>query len=70
MKFTKLNESHASKSLIGKRVTITNKESIYHGEWGIVKDCDEDGYYYVAIANGEDSLPIFTRNEFKVNRDK
>lgn len=54
-------------TLIGKKVDITNKESIYFGEWGVVKDFDGD-YYFIAIANGTDSLPVFYRNEFKVVR--
>lgn len=53
--------------LIGKEVTIINKESIYYHEWGIIKDYDGE-FYYIAIANGEDSLPIFDRKEFRLNK--
>ena len=49
--------------LIGKMVTI--KDGIYKGERGIVKDYD-GVFYYIAIATGTGSLPIFTRDEFRV----
>ena len=53
--------------LIGKRVIITDKESVYFGEWGIIDDFDGD-YYTVRIANDFKSLPVFQRNEFRVPR--
>lgn len=53
--------------LIGKKVFITDPESIYLGEWGIIKDFDGE-VYYIAIADGKDSLPIFDRDQFKVPR--
>lgn len=53
--------------LIGRRVTITNPESTYHGEWGTILDFDGE-YYYIAIADGDGSVPIFTRDEFRVPR--
>ena len=53
--------------LIGKKVTITNKDSIYYGEWGTIIDYDGE-VYYIAIADDRSSLPIFERNEFKVRR--
>lgn len=53
--------------LIGKRVTITNPESIYYGEWGTILDFDGE-YHYIAIADGDGSVPIFTRDEFRVPR--
>jgi len=53
--------------LIGKKVYITDKDSIYYDEWGIIKYYDGE-YYHIAIANGVDSLPIFKRNEFKVKK--
>ncbi len=55
--------------LIGEKVYITDKKSIYYGEWGIIKDYDGE-YYYIAIASGTDSLPIFKRNEFKLRRNR
>ena len=53
--------------LEGKRVVITNRDSIYYGEWGIVRGFDGD-VYYVAIANDENAMPVFNRDEFKVRR--
>lgn len=53
--------------LIGKQVTITAKDSMYHGEWGIVKDYDGE-YYYIAIADDTTAMPIFERKEFKVKK--
>lgn len=53
--------------LIGKQVTITAKDSIYRGEWGIVMDYDGE-YFYIAIAGDKASMPIFSRNEFKVKK--
>lgn len=52
--------------LINKKAYITNKDSIYYNEWGIVKDYDGE-YYYIAIANGTDSIPVFQRDEFYIN---
>jgi len=53
---------------IGKVAFITNKDSIYFGEWGIIKNFDGD-YYYIAIANGIDSIPIFERKQYTVVRN-
>lgn len=50
---------------IGKVAFITNKDSIYFGEWGIIKNFDGD-YYYIAIAGGTDSIPVFYRDEFRI----
>ena len=55
--------------LIGKRVYITDTESIYHGEWGVV-DCFDGGVYYVKIANGSNAVPIFDRDQFRVPRER
>lgn len=55
--------------LIGKTVYITDPESIYYGEWGIVDSFDGD-VYYIRIANGYDSIPIFDRDQFKVPRER
>lgn len=54
--------------LIGKKVYITDTESIYFGEWGTVVDFDGE-VYYVAIADGKTSLPIFDRDQFRVPRN-
>lgn len=53
--------------LVGKRVIITDKESIYFGEWGIIDYFDGE-CYGVRIANGSDSVPVFDRDQFKVPR--
>ena len=54
-------------NIIGKFVTIKDKYSLWNGEWGIVKFVDGD-YIYVAIANDESSMPVFTRDQIKVRR--
>jgi hypothetical protein len=54
--------------MIGKKCYITDKESIYYGEWGIIRDFDGE-YYHVAIADGGNSYPVFTRNEIRIPRD-
>lgn len=53
--------------LIGKEVTIINKESIYYHEWGTIQDYDGE-FYYINIANGTDSVPVFDRKEFRLNK--
>ena len=53
--------------LIGKVAYITDKDSIYFGEWGTITDFDGD-VYYIKIANGGDSIPVFDRDQFKVPR--
>lgn len=55
--------------LVGKRVYIIDKESIYYGEWGIVAHYDGDSYH-IRIANGSDSVPVFDRKQFMVPRKK
>ena len=55
--------------LIGRRVYITDPESIYFGEWGIIADYDGE-VYYIKIANGNDAQPIFDRDQFRVPRSK
>lgn len=54
-------------NLVGKKVTITTRDSIYYGEWGTIVDFDDD-YYYIAIADDKSFLPAFYRDEFKVKR--
>jgi len=55
--------------LIGQKVYITDKESMYFDEWGIIQEAF-GGEYVVAIANGTDSMPIFERWQFKIPREK
>ena len=54
---------------IGKKVIITNKESFYYGEWGIIKYYD--GFMFaIAIANDKNSFPVFYRDEFRIPRNQ
>ena len=53
--------------LIGKIAYITDRDSIYYGEWGRIMDFDGE-VYYIAIADGRDSQVIFDRDQFKVRR--
>lgn len=53
--------------LIGRKVYITDPESIYFCEWGTIVDFDGD-VYYIAIANGMESIPVFDRGQFRVPR--
>lgn len=53
--------------LIGKKAYITDHESCYFGEWGIIADYDGD-FYYIKIANYEDAIPVFGRDQFRVPR--
>lgn len=53
--------------LIGRKVYITDPESIYFDEWGIIADYDGE-VYYIRIADGKDGMPIFDRDQFKVPR--
>ena len=53
--------------LIGKMAVITDKESFYCGEWGIIDSFDGD-WYYIKIAGGTAGQPdpVFDRDQFKV----
>lgn len=55
-------------NLIGKKAYIINKDSWYFGEWGTIVDFDGDSYY-IAIADGKDSIPCFDRSEFRIRRE-
>lgn len=52
------------KKLIGKEVEITNRDSWYYGERGIIKYFDGE-YYYIAITGDENNQCVFSRDEFK-----
>lgn len=54
-------------NLIGKVVFITDKESIYYGEWGIVDYYDGE-CYGLRIAGEKIASAIFERFQFKVPR--
>lgn len=56
-------------NLIGKRAIITDKDSIYFDEWGIIDHFDGD-VYHIKIANGSSSVPVFDRDQFRVPREK
>ena len=60
-----IEQNFKKTKLIGKYVFINDKESIYFQEWGRIVDFDGD-VYYIAIADGADSIPIFDRSQFKV----
>lgn len=53
--------------LVGRKVYITDKESIYFGEWGEIMFYDGE-IYHIAIAKGKTSLVIFDRDQFRVPR--
>ena len=55
--------------LIGKKAFVINRDSIYYGEWGVIKDFDGE-VYYLAIANGTGAMPIFDRDELRVPRNQ
>lgn len=54
-------------SLIGKLVNIT--KGFYSGEWGRVIAFDGE-YYYIAVAEDRNCMPVFARNEFKVCKNQ
>ena len=55
--------------LVGKEVIITDRNSWAHGEWGIVNGFDGE-YYYIGIAGDKKVNLAFTRNEFRVRRNR
>lgn len=66
---TKEREVNIMTNLIGKEAKIIAKDSWCYGEYGIIKHFDGE-YYHIAVT-GDDSMQcVFTRNEFKVRREK
>ena len=57
----------AERNLVGRTVYITDPDSLYYDEWGIVVAQDKFDYY-VAIANGTDSVPVFSRDQIRVKK--
>ena len=55
--------------LLGKKVYITDPESVYYGEWGIIVWYDGDTYH-IAIAEDKHHSVIFNRNQFRIPRPK
>lgn len=55
-------------NLIGKAVTITNRDHWAYDYTGIVKDYDGE-YYYIAVVDDDTVLPFY-RGDFKVRRIK
>lgn len=55
--------------LIGRVAYITDVESIYYDEWGVIYAYDGE-YYYIGIAGDKDNLPVFRRNEFYIPRNR
>ncbi len=55
--------------LIGKKANIKDdSDSMYAGEWGIIKYFDGD-YFHIAMWNGNEE-PVFSRNEFVVPKNQ
>lgn len=54
--------------VIGSKVNIVNSDSDYNNEWGTVRLIDKDGFYHVAIADG-DCCVIFDKNEIEKTKD-
>jgi hypothetical protein len=53
--------------LIGRQVRIKdNIDSIYNGEWGVIKGSDGDDFH-IAMWSGQEQM-VFTRKEFTVRR--
>lgn len=63
----KRKDKKMKSNLIGKKVYITDSNSIYFGEWGIIDSFDGE-VYFVRIADGKGSMPIFDRDQFRVPR--
>lgn len=55
--------------MIGKVAYVTDPESIYHGEWGIIDHYDGE-CYHLKIANGSGSMPMFDRDQLYVPRQQ
>lgn len=59
--------------MIGKRIEITDKESVYYGHWGFIKFWDGEVFH---VSGGSTSTsfgeltPIFDRDQFIVRRKK
>lgn len=54
---------------VGRKCYIIDRESIYYNEWGIIKDFDGE-LYYIAIANGCSSLPVFERKQIRITKQR
>lgn len=59
-------------NLIGRLVKITNKDSLYIGHWGFVRDYDGRWFHVgggsISSEHGE-ITPVFDRDEFKIPRN-
>lgn len=55
--------------MISKRAYVTDKESIYFGEWGTIAHYDGE-CYHLKIANGSGSMPMFNRDQLWVPRQQ
>lgn len=58
----------STSKMIGKRAEIKDRSSWYFGEWGTIIDVDDDGCFYIAIADDKTSVPVFTRDQIKIRR--
>ena len=55
--------------MIGKVAFVTDTESIYRGEWGIIDHYDGE-CYHLKIANGSGAMPMFDRDQLYVPRQQ
>ena len=55
--------------MLGKVAYVTDKESIYCGEWGIIEYYDGE-CYHLKIANGSGAMPMFNRDQLWVPRQQ
>lgn len=55
--------------MIGKVAYVTDKESIYFEEWGVIAQFDGE-CYHLKIANGSGAMPMFDRDQLYVPRQQ
>jgi hypothetical protein len=53
--------------LVEKEAKITNKDSWWFEQYGIIKGFDGE-YYHIAMTGNDDCVCTFERSEFKVRR--
>ena len=59
-----------NKKDVGSVAFITDKNSMYCGDWGRIIYVDEDGVYGIAIADDLNSVPEFSRNQFRIPKEQ
>lgn len=58
-------------NMIGKLVEITDKDNMYCGHWGFIRDWDGEAFHISGGSISSDFgeiTPIFSREEFKIPR--